>query len=243
MGIQCPSCGQPIDARRPRCPACGADVRIWLRRGDQIWGPYTWATVQRGLRAGRVSPDDLIQIGTTGNWQRLGDIAGPARCAAWPIAAGVAFGVLAAAVVASWFILASSFSRARSVHRQAICQAQLRQVYLACKVYRLDYGAAPPISGNLPERLSEYLPDEAAAWSCPSTGQPYAVYSSGRLLAADTGDKRPHPRGYAAITRRGEVVMLDKPPPGGIAVNLGKSRKQPAETDLGSRPSNLARPR
>ena len=210
-------------------------MRIWLRRGDQIWGPYTWATVQRGLRIGRVSTDDLIRIGPTGQWQRLGDIVGAARPPAWTIAALASFGVLAAALAASWFIVAGSYSRVLSVHKQVVCQARLRQIYLACRVYRLDYAAAPRISASLPARLSQYLPATAEAWACPSTHRPYEVYQSGEILAADAAGKRPHPRGYAAVTRRGDTLMLEKLPPGGAAVNIDPS----GEKSRGTRPDGL----
>ncbi len=180
--LRCPRCGMAIGLQELACPACGGDVGLWIRRGEQLYGPFTLAQVIDGVRQGRIVETDEISVGT-GQWMRVGeaDLRPPTPAVRRPQAvssartlriAGLVFltGVVVAGALAGY----GGYAHRQSALRTK-CAQNLRCIYLAWRAYRLAHGEPPRPGPDWPSVLAEFIPPTAEWWTCPRTGRPYVV--------------------------------------------------------------------
>lgn len=59
----CPNCSAPLAPSQLTCPACGADASLWIARAGEVFGPYTFADLQRAQSEGRLGADDQVKVG------------------------------------------------------------------------------------------------------------------------------------------------------------------------------------
>jgi hypothetical protein len=87
--VQCPICNAQVAANATTCPACGSDASLWLARDNETYGPYNLADLTRARTEGRLSENDLVMIGSHGQWQPFSVLA-ESLASAVPTAANVA---------------------------------------------------------------------------------------------------------------------------------------------------------
>lgn len=228
--LVCPACGTRIGDRDVRCIGCGADVRLWVRRGGQVWGPYDLATVRRGMEEGRVVGDDEVAVGD-GPWRRVREVsvepaAGPPRREGVPSSRtlGVSGKIVAAGMAITLAVGAWGWWQMTSTRAAARCRQNLRCMWLAWRAYRVDFGEGPAAGADWPARLSAYLPPTAEWWTCPSTGLAYVVgvgEGNGALAWEQCrGGRGPHGRRCHVVKLDGTVqaVSAAQVPSGGVVV-------------------------
>jgi prepilin-type processing-associated H-X9-DG protein len=126
----CPNCGAALPPTEMSCPACQADVSLWIGRAGQVYGPYSMADLRQAQAENRLGHDDMVMVGNQGRWQPLpgflGDMgtkppappvpasappappraaapamaSGPPRTAGPPKASGSSVGIIVAVVFA-----------------------------------------------------------------------------------------------------------------------------------------------
>ena len=67
----CPNCGAALPPTDVSCPACQADVSLWIGRAGQVYGPYSMADLRQAQAEGRLGHDDMVMVGNQGRWQPL----------------------------------------------------------------------------------------------------------------------------------------------------------------------------
>jgi len=226
--LTCPACGLRLGDHDARCHGCGNDVRLWVRRGEQVWGPYDLARVREGYTQRRIVDSDEVAVGS-GSWQAVGEVElkppavtqAPAprvstritlRWAAVLVGVGLVVG--AATGVWGWFVITSS-------RADMACRQNLEAIAAAVEAYRTEHGSYPAVDAHLPERLEPYLPAQKQWWTCPRTRKAYHVGSdtAGRPVVWDAPGKKggPH-RGMYHVAGPEGVKTSQQPPTGGTAV-------------------------
>jgi prepilin-type processing-associated H-X9-DG protein len=171
--VTCPKCGTPLPSAGRACLSCGADVAVWLARGDQVYGPYTMADIGRARSEGRLDVADKVKVGDRGNWRPLADLldessalppaafapmgtvaqpmsalSPPARTGTGMNGVGVVLAVIGIALVLAIAVAAAGlvpvFTRARGKAQQASCMANEKQISLGLLMYCQDYGERYP---------------------------------------------------------------------------------------------------
>ncbi len=218
-----------------QCQGCGADVRLWVRRDGQEWGPFDLATVRHGRAEGRIVDTDEVRVGD-GAWAQVGTLsytptaelgrpvvgATPSRPTVRAAVAAVVSTLVACAVVGGWSYYSWTTSQAE-LH----CRQNLTSLGLAMKAYAMTHGGAQPTMGaGLPEALKPYLPATTEWWTCPATRKPYLVSAkagpTGRQpVAWDAATARgtgPHRGKWHVLEAAGKVEDATAQPQGGVAV-------------------------
>lgn len=230
----CPHCGLAIGPHETACSACGADVRVWIRRGARIWGPYNLSTVQKGVAMGRIVGSDEVAVGH-GEWLKVATVDLSVRKArteqrnvssarTWRLC----LKILLAGILVAAGIGAVTFARWAAYRDDVRCRENLRLIGLAWRVYSLDYGEKPPVSPSWPEQLARYLPPEKKYWTCPKTGRPYEVASFCNVLIWGTDalvwdaatPKAPHKGKWYVLRVDGSVVATETSPQQGTTVEV-----------------------
>lgn len=164
----CLNCQAPIPSGATSCPACRADVPLWIARDGQTFGPYTLAALQQAQAEGRLGLEDQIMIGNGGVWQPLAMVLQPAAAkpAGWapppppppPRAAAavaqrksqdqrqVLIVVLIVGGLLMFLILPilaaimfPVFAKSREKARQSSCLSNLKQLNMAMVMYAQEY--------------------------------------------------------------------------------------------------------
>ncbi len=216
--LACPRCGLAVGWDQTICPACRAETGLWVRRGEDIFGPYTLAQVAEGVRTGRIVDTDEVAVGT-GRWFAVRDVElsppAPTRPAPERLSSAttlrLATRILLAAATLSAAIGAAAWYLSRAQRLRGMCARNLRCIYLAWKAYDLAYGQALAPSPDWPRRLREFLPDTAEWWTCPRTHRPYVLYTSARPedpLASEDPRAKPIHGKVLAVDRSGRILSL-----------------------------------
>lgn len=236
----CPQCGLAIGPHETACSACGADVRLWVRRGARIWGPYDLAKVREGVATGRVVADDEVAVGH-GDWVRIGavDLSGRqveltqktvSSAETWRLC----LRVLLAGIIVAASIGGMTYARWAGSRDDVRCRENLRLIGLAWRAYSLDYGERLPVSPLWPEQLARYLLPDDEHWTCPKTGRPYEIANLYNALIGDTGalvwdaatPKAPHRGRWYVLRVDGSVVESSAPLELGTSVETPSARKR-----------------
>ena len=236
--VRCPVCGVTVGDGETECQGCGADVRLWVRREGQEWGPFDLATVRQGRAEGRIVDTDELRAGD-GAWKQVGTLsftptadvgkpvvgATPSR----PTIRAAAMILVVTVVVCGAIGLWSYFTWTTS-QDDLHCRQNLTSIGLAIKAYSLNHGGAQPAMGvGLPEELKPYMPATTEWWTCPATKKPYLVTAAtgtkaGDAVAWDAWDpntshgKGPHSREWHVLNGDGTVMLATAPGQGGVAV-------------------------
>jgi len=163
----------------------------WMSRGGKVYGPYDYQTILFCRQDGRIVDDDYVKCGEE-PWRRAAEALPEARAAAaaartsplrpsrtssqkWIIigvVAGAAFMLLAAiAIVAA--ILLPVFGRAKEKAQEAASLSNISQLGMAVLMYAADHNETLPDADTWKEAIAEYVGDNEAVFTCPTTGQGY----------------------------------------------------------------------
>ncbi len=160
----------------PKQPADEGEQNWWMSRGGEVYGPYDYDYVKCGeepwRRASEALPNTGPAVAAAGT-----SLPRPSRPSSqkWIIigvVAGAAFILLAAlAVLAA--ILFPVFGRAREKAEATACLSNVKQLGLALMMYAGDHEGRLPEANSWEEAIAEYVGDNEAVFTCPTTGQGY----------------------------------------------------------------------
>lgn len=167
----CPSCQATLQGLPLTCPSCGAEVPLWIARGEDIYGPYRLADLHRAQAEGRLSEDDLVSAGDEGDWQPIAALlsadvpapqAPPPPPVPWrpeaprpavrgqrnvtslAILIGVGFVLLFVLPILAAIVF-PVFSKSREKARQAACMSNLKVLSVAMLQYTADHDGRLPV--------------------------------------------------------------------------------------------------
>jgi prepilin-type processing-associated H-X9-DG protein len=137
-------------------------VALWLRRGEEIYGPYRLADLHQAQAEGRLSAEDMVSAGDEGDWQPLQTVFDGEKAALPPpppvpmpamsprpaaggqkntttlvVLIAVGFGLLFVLPILAAIIF-PVFAKSREKARQAVCMSNLKILNLALLQYRAD---------------------------------------------------------------------------------------------------------
>lgn len=224
--LRCPQCGLAIGPHETTCSGCGADVRLWVRRGARIWGPYDLSTVRDGVAMGRIVGSDEVAVGH-GEWLEVATIDFSVREAprqrrevpsarTWQLCLRVLLvGLLVAGAIGG-----ITYQRWVAYRDDVRCRENLRLIGLARHAYFLDHPPGAREAPLEPRDLAPYLPPVRQYWTCPKTARPYELSAEGRAALgsaplvwdAPLTGKGPHKGQWHVLQGDGRVVETPIPP-------------------------------
>jgi prepilin-type processing-associated H-X9-DG protein len=167
----CPSCQATLQGLPLTCPSCGAEVPLWVARGEDIYGPYHLADLHRAQAEGRLSAEDRVSVGDEGEWQPIQALlstdkaapqAPPPPPVPWPattprppvrgqrnvtslvVLIGVGFVLLFVLPILAAIVF-PVFAKSREKARQAACMSNLKVLSVAMLQYTADNDGRLPV--------------------------------------------------------------------------------------------------
>jgi hypothetical protein len=225
-----------------RCEGCGADVRLWVRRDGQEWGPFDLATVRRGREEGRIVDTDEVRVGE-GPWMAAGSLGftaavGMGKPMPTMAPAGrtvrIALTMLGVALVVACSAGGWTYYTWTRAQAEVRCRQNLMSIGLAMKAYSIGHeGKAATVDTGLALALAEYVAATTEWWTCPATHKPYLVAAGGARAAKDAvawdqGTSKglgPHGGKWMVLRADGTVDGATSAPPKGTAVRVTAAAK------------------
>ena len=243
----CEFCGLRIGNHDQRCQGCGADVRLWVRRGERVWGPFDLARVRQGQGEGRIVDTDEVAIGN-GPWVLVGELDLSPKVTpvvvqrvASSVTLGWAMRILGVAVLIALALSLWAWQSLDRARDDKVCRQNLQAVWLAAEAYRLDCGQFPAPSADWPGRLAKFLPPQRQWWTCTRTRRPYVVgeTAKGGVFVADASDGKrgPHDGRLYMMSGQGPERVERLPAPGTPVTGLSDDKVSPAEVIPAERPA------
>ncbi|MHB8997282.1 MAG: hypothetical protein ACYC63_18705 [Armatimonadota bacterium] len=166
----CPTCQATLQGLPLTCPSCGAEVPLWIARGEEVYGPYHLADLHRAQAEGRLSVEDLVSAGDEGEWQPVQALLGadsprgqvppppppvPMAVAQPPVRGQRNTSSLVILIVAGFVlflilpivaaIVFPVFAKSREKARQVACMSNLKVLSVAMLQYTADNDGRLPV--------------------------------------------------------------------------------------------------